>query len=212
MKKRKTTRQLFSIAALLSLAGCLGGGAEPVTGTAAVGAALDGASVELRDALGGRHAATSDAQGRFTLDEVPAGPVMVRCTANAQRLHGLLLNGRIVNCTPLTELALWKLLGRAPAGVFDGFSEADAKGLDAGAVAAAEAAVLAALRDGAGVDIDPSAVPVQWAQTRLVAGSAQDAHDLALDALGLQVKGQAALDLMGDVSRRGLCAVDESCS
>ncbi|WP_265919854.1 hypothetical protein [Cupriavidus nantongensis] len=189
-----------------------------MSGTAAVGAALAGATVQVRDAQGQVRHATADASGAFRLSGVPDGALMVRCEGglvkdepNRQRLHGLVLGGRTVNCTPLTELALWKLTGGPPGQAFDGFGSASTKGLSAQALAEAESAVLAALAAGAGVDVDPAAIPRGWHDNPLRAGNASDAHDAALDALREAIADQASMDFMGEMVVHGVCVADGDC-
>ncbi|RDK06362.1 carboxypeptidase regulatory-like domain-containing protein [Cupriavidus lacunae] len=219
-KHLQTWRHLVLACGVAAVAACGDDHAQEVTGTAAVGAALAGATVQLRDAQGQVRNATTDAKGAFRLADVPGGALMVRCEGglaqgepNRQRLHGLVLGGRIVNCSPLTELALWKVLGGPPSQAFDSFGQARASDLTADAMAAAESAVLDALATGAGVDIDPAAVPRRWHDTPLEAGNANDPHDAALEALREAIADQAAMDFMGEMVVRGVCVVaDASCN
>ena len=98
-----------------------------------------------------------------------------------------------------------------PARVFDSFGPEHAARLAADAVAAAEQAVLEALAEGAGVDIDPAAVPRRWHDTPLAAGNPGDPHDAALDAMREAIADQAALDLMGEMVVHGVCRADNTC-
>ncbi|WP_444634091.1 hypothetical protein [Cupriavidus oxalaticus] len=214
----KNWRHLVLACAVAALAACGDDESRDLSGTAAVGAALAGASVQLRDTQGQVRQATTDASGAFRLARVAEGAVMVRCDgglaqgeANRQQLHGLVLAGQTINCTPLTELALWKLLDGPPARVFDSFGPEHAARLAADAVAAAEQAVLEALAEGAGVDIDPAAVPRRWHDTPLAAGNPGDPHDAALDAMREAIADQAALDLMGEMVVHGVCRADNTC-
>ncbi|TDF65132.1 hypothetical protein [Cupriavidus sp. L7L] len=211
-------RHLVLAGAVAALAACGDDESRDIGGTAAVGAALAGASVQLRDTQGQVRQATADASGAFRLHSVPDGAVMVRCDggqaqgeANRQRLHGLVLAGQTVNCTPLTELALWKLLDGPPAQAFDSFGPQHAARLSADAIAAAEQAVLDALAEGAGVGIDPAAVPRRWHDTPLAAGNPADPHDAALDAMREAIADQPTLDLMGEMVLHGVCRADDSC-
>ncbi|WP_240071666.1 hypothetical protein [Cupriavidus taiwanensis] len=217
-KQLRHWRHLVLACGVAAVAACGDELAQDVSGTAAVGAALAGASIQVRDSQGQVRHATADASGAFRLSGVPDGALMVRCEGglaqgepNRQRLHGLVLGGRTVNCTPLTELALWKLTGGPPAQAFDGFGRASAKGLSAQALVEAESAVLAALAAGAGVDVDPAAVPRGWHDTPLQAGNAGDAHDAALDALREAIADQASMDFMGEMVVHGLCVADGDC-
>ncbi|NOV24419.1 hypothetical protein E5S69_12975 [Cupriavidus necator] len=211
-------RHLVLACGVAAVAACGNDQAQEVSGTAAVGAALAGATVQLRDAQGQVRHATADASGVFRLAGVPDGALMVRCEGgqaqgepNRQRLHGVVLGGRTVNCTPLTELALWKVTGGPPGQAFDSFGAASARGLSAEALAEAETAVLTALAAGAGVDINPAALPQRWHDTPLQAGTAGDAHDAALDALREAIADQASMDLMGEMVVHGLCVADGNC-
>ncbi|EYS87344.1 hypothetical protein CF68_03050 [Cupriavidus sp. SK-4] len=217
-KDLRSWRHLVLVCGVAAVAACGDDHAPEVSGTAAVGAALAGATVQLRDAQGQVRNATTDAKGAFRLAEVPGGALMVRCEGglaqgepNRLRLHGLVLGGRTVNCSPLTELALWKLLGGPPAQAFDSFGQGRARDLSAEAMAEAEAAVLAALAAGAGVDIDPAALPRRWHDTPLEAGNASDPHDAALDALRDAIADQASMDFMGEMVVRGVCVADGTC-
>nr|WP_232344574.1 hypothetical protein [Cupriavidus taiwanensis] len=217
-KQLRHWRHLVLACGVAAVAACGDEQAQEVSGTAAVGAALAGATVQVRDAHGQVRHATADAGGAFHLSGVPDGALMVRCEGglvkgepNGQRLHGLALGGRTVNCTPLTELALWKLTGGPPGQAFDSFGAASARGLSAEALAEAESAVLAALADGAGIDINPAAIPQRWHDTPLQAGKASDPHDAALGALREAIADQASMDLMGEMVVHGLCVADGNC-
>ncbi|WP_455280486.1 carboxypeptidase-like regulatory domain-containing protein [Cupriavidus necator] len=217
-KHIRTWRHLVLACGVAAVAACGDDRPPEVSGTAAVGAALTGTTVQLRDAQGHVRHAMTDEKGAFRLAEVPDGPLMLRCEGglaqgepNRQRLHGLVLGGRTVNCSPLTELVLWKLLGGPPGRVFDSFGQARARDLSADGFAAAESAVLAALAAGTGVDIDPAAVPRRWNDTPLEAGNASDPHDVALEALRDAIADQAAMDLMGEMVVSGVCVADGSC-
>lgn len=217
-KQLRYWRYLVLACGVAAVAACGDDPAQEVSGTAAVGAALAGATVQVRDAQGQVRHATADASGAFRLSGVPDGALMVRCEgglaqgeANRQRLHGLVLSGRTVNCTPLTELALWKVMGGPPGQAFDSFGAGTASNLSAAAMAEAESAVLAALAAGAGVDIDPAAIPRRWHDTPLRAGNAGDAHDAALDALREAIADQGSMDFMGEMVVHGLCVADANC-
>ncbi len=219
MKIDRYARCLALAFSVATLAAC-GGGHEAgeVTGTVAVGAPVQGAIVYLRDAGGAVRYTQSDASGAFKVAGAPEGALMVRCIGgqadgapSALALHGLVLDGRVINCTPLTELALWRLLGTHPGVAFAAFDASTAKALTADTFAAAEATVLAGLAEGAEVDVDPAAAPQRWNRTPLHAGDASDAHDAALDALRQALTSQAALDLMGEMVLRGICVADNAC-
>ena len=217
-KQLRHWRHLVLACGVAAVAACGDDPAQEVSGTAAVGAALAGATVQVRDTHGQVRHATADASGVFRLSGVADGALMVRCEGglaqgqpNQQRLHGVVLGGRTVNCTPLTELALWQLTGGPPGQAFDSFGTASARALSADALAEAESAVLAALAAGAGVDIDPAAIPRRWHDTPLQAGNTNDLHDAALDALREAIADQASMDSMGEMVVHGLCVADGDC-
>ncbi|WP_454711819.1 hypothetical protein [Cupriavidus nantongensis] len=217
-KQLRHWRHLVLACGVAVVTACGDDSAQEVSGTAAVGAALAGATVQLRDAQGQVRHASADASGVFRLSGVPDGALMVRCEGgnaqgqpNRQRLHGLVLGGRTVNCTPLTELALWKLTGGPPSQAFDSFGKGTASDLSAETLAAAETAVLAALTAGAGVDIDPAAIPQRWHDTPLQPGNTSDPHDAALDALREAIADQTAMDFMGEMVVQGMCVADGNC-
>lgn len=115
----KLRSYLLAAAAALALVGCGGGSGGgtatvPLSGTAAVGTPLAGATVELRDAVGTNVdlSTTADASGRFTFPNVSGltPPFMLRATGTvAGRTHTLysfsqtLPTSGVLNATPLTS-------------------------------------------------------------------------------------------------------------
>jgi len=115
----KLRSYLLAAAAALALAGCGGGSGGgtatvPLSGTAAVGTPLAGATVELRDASGTGvdSTATAGPDGRFTFADVSGltPPFMLRATGTvAGRTHTLysfsqtLPTSGVLNATPLTS-------------------------------------------------------------------------------------------------------------
>lgn len=115
----KLRSYLLAAAAALALVGCGGGSGGgtatvPLSGTAAVGTPLAGATVELRDAVGTNVdlSTTADASGRFTFADVSGltPPFMLRATGTvAGRQHILysfsqtLPTSGVLNATPLTN-------------------------------------------------------------------------------------------------------------
>lgn len=123
-----------SIAALLAACGGGGGGdALKVSGTAATGAALSGANVDVRCAQGSG-TTTTGADGRYAV-AVPSGvaPCMLQVSGTGPdgaplTLHSAVPPGtardRTANVTPLTELLLADALASPPTQVFDQIEEA----------------------------------------------------------------------------------------
>ncbi|WP_341890382.1 hypothetical protein [Variovorax sp. YR752] len=182
----------LTLALGLGLAACGGGGggsSNPpaptdlvVNGTAATGAALAGAAVEL-ECASGNGAATTAADGSFSAT-IAGGvlPCVARVTSGNVTLHGLAYgSGASVraNITPATELVLARLLLGSPAGFFAAF---DAARITTAAADAAQAAVKSYLTD-AGVDFAAIGDLVSGPLVASTAGSAGDAHDQALEAL-----------------------------
>ncbi len=115
------------------LTGCGGGGGSDsavpeLTGTAAVGAALSGASVTARCASGPDVTGTTAADGHFdlTLDGNQTLPCVLRVTGGSPTvtLHSLATDAGRINITPLTELILARAAGQTPTSVFDTFDPA----------------------------------------------------------------------------------------
>ena len=154
---------LSAMAALLIACGGGGGGgnasAPPpppsLSGIAAIGAAMAGAKVTLKDSNGKTATATTDEDGNFTFSNVGGftPPIMLRAsgTVNNQSytLHSLLTSvqstGNInLNVTPATEVLTAQTLGGAPVSAFNNSGFKEAKSAD---LAAAKAKLMAALQD-----------------------------------------------------------------
>jgi hypothetical protein len=80
-----------------------------VTGTAAAGAPIAGATVSLKDAAGHTVTATTSVTGAYTLDTTGlSGPFLLQVTtAGGQRLYGVTADpapANVANLTPLTDL------------------------------------------------------------------------------------------------------------
>ena len=154
---------LSATAALLIACGGGGGGGNASTpppppslsGIAAIGAAMDNATVTLKDSNGKTAPATTDKDGNFSFSNVGGftPPIMLRAsgTVNKQSytLHSLLTSvpstGNInLNVTPATEALTAQTLGGAPVSAFNnsGF-----KGAQSAKLAAAKAKLMAALQE-----------------------------------------------------------------
>lgn len=202
MKIRLPFHRLAATAAAVLLAGCGGGGdSSPsssleLSGTAATGAALASASVQVKCSAGNGSATTGSSGGYTVTISGGTLPCIVQVSGTtaggaAVTLHSVVEAGAsgsggvttaTANVTPVTEMIVAQLLGTAPAAAFDGF---DAARVTQQAVATAATAIVDALRT-AGVDltgIDPlkaTLVPANGA-------TAGNAYDQLLDTLGTTV-------------------------
>jgi len=186
----------ISAAVLLSACGGGGGGGTTVTpppvvpnlvltGTAATGAALAGATVDAKCAPGSG-TATTGTDGSFTIT-IPAGalPCVLRATSGAVVLHSAATTGGAApraNITPVTELAVARHAGELPAAYYAAFDGARAAALTDAAVQAAATATVDTLKAG-GVDFN---LGVNVLNGPLVAKNGAvvgDAYDQRLDAL-----------------------------
>lgn len=110
-----------AIAALTGLTACGGGSDSPppaeVTGTAAVGAPLAGATVVMTCADGRTITAASNAAGVYA---IPAGSFRLPCIGQATKtptaLRGVLFSGTVANFTPLTDMLVEVMLAAAAPG------------------------------------------------------------------------------------------------
>lgn len=162
--------RLLAMLASLSLAAC-GGGDEAtspapnppaatalaISGVAAVGAPLAGATVIARCSAGTPASTTTSATGSYSLSVVGGAlPCVLRASggtagsvANAQLLHAWLTGATTnssahANLTPLTELMAAHLAGGSPAGFFDAVDAARFAQI----TTAATSAALEAVRNG----------------------------------------------------------------
>ncbi|HSW18842.1 MAG TPA: hypothetical protein VLJ86_16595 [Ramlibacter sp.] len=197
----------FAVCAVAALvAGCLGGGDDapaaggttpPVglklSGTAAVGAALASAPVDVKCAAGGG-TATTNASGAYELtlqDATLPCIISVTGTVNSATvvLHSVAPSGTgataVANVTPLTEMIVAQLTGASPAEIFASFGAGTA--ISGQQLQTATATLLAALKTATGIDataIDPftaALVPVSSAN------ATGNGYDQLLDSLGNKV-------------------------
>jgi len=160
---KKHLKYLLTGLAAATLVACGGGGGNgtsttsSLTGTAAVGAPLAGATVVLKDSTGKTLTQTAGADGTYTFADVSGltAPLMLQATGTAggtnYTLHSLLsaapaagVSG-VINVSTQTEAATAQAIGAEPAAVF-----ADAtkiKAIDATKLADAKARLNAALAD-----------------------------------------------------------------
>jgi hypothetical protein len=162
-----------------------GGGtvALSIGGTAAMGAAIAGGTVDAQCAVGDG-AVTTAADGSYVL-QIQDGklPCTLRVVSGdgATVLHSAAAgsgNSARANLTPATELAMAQLYGRNPAAVHDNFNATAVVALTPAALQAAARAITTLLA-GVGVAIggDPISGPL----------AIGDANDQALDALKTQL-------------------------
>lgn len=185
----------LGLAASLMLAACGGGGgsdAAPQTpdndtltlqGTAATGAAIAGAAVDVKCAAGSGSATTAT-NGNFTVSiEGGSLPCVLRVTpAGGATLHSVAAgSGSVtVNLTPLSELIVAQAAGGDAAALYANFDAAAQAKVATAALATASAAVAAALAgvvDLAGVD------PLKDTLVAANGSNAGNALDQKLDAL-----------------------------
>jgi hypothetical protein len=163
-----------------------------VGGRAAIGAALAGATVDIKCIQGSAQATTSSTGGFSAIVNAGVAPCALRVSSGALRLHGYMAaaNGT-ANLTPLTDLIVARAAGQLPAAWFDGASVA----LDTAALDAARTTVLNAL--AASGAVLPFGNPLDFP---FVIG---DAWDRVLDRLVAAIAAAA-----GQPTLTGLAALD----
>jgi hypothetical protein len=184
-----------------SVAACGGGGGSSdgptpttltVSGTAATGAAIAGAAIDVKCASG-TATGTTQADGNYSVSVAGgAWPCVIRVTAaGGAPLHSMAVGSGIAataNITPLTQLFFASLFSADPSDAYARFNEAFVATITSAAVTSAQAQVVALLRL-AGVDFsalgDLLSAPLK-ASTPGVAG---DAYDQALDTLATTLAG-----------------------
>jgi hypothetical protein len=105
-------RHLITSLALLTLAACGGGGggssSNTLSGTAATGAPMAGASIEVYNSSGIKVAtATADSSGKYTSSALLGdGPYVIKATSGTTELYSVQssADGSVVNVTPLSNL------------------------------------------------------------------------------------------------------------
>ncbi len=179
-----------------------GGGAVALTleGTAATGAAIAAGTVDVRcDAGGG--STTTQADGRYSVQIVEGRlPCLLRVTAaDGTRLHSVATgsgSSATANITPISELVVARLAGRAPAGYFDNFAAGSAIG--AQQVDDAVAAVSATLA-AAGIDLAAAGNPVTGTLVAAHGETSGNALDQAVDMLTATIAaGNSSLAALSD--------------
>ena len=198
-------------AALLSACGGGGGGGETVTpvtppvvvvkttlsGTAATGAAMAGATVRVK-CVAGTGTATATATGAYTLELSDATlPCVVSATSSdgATVLHSLANPAggttQTININPLTELLVARVASSTtattPASFYSGFGAATAGSVTAASITSAATSVVATLKTG-GVDFSAIGNPITAPLVVATGTTAGNAYDQALDALGTKLR------------------------
>lgn len=211
MKFNGVTKTLAASAVALLVAGCGGGGGGSslqLSGTAATGAALADAQVEVQCAQG-EGSATTNASGGYTV-HVGSGqlPCLVQVKGTTAggvevTLHSIAdeagPDGVITaNVTPVTEMIVAYLLGALPAEAFANF---DADQVTPAAVAEAAKAIVAALKD-AGVDLT-GIDPLKDELVPAVNGSGGNAYDKLLDTLGETVTPESLPMVVNQIAAAG---------
>lgn len=212
MKFNGVTKTLAASAVALLLAACGGGGGGSsglqLSGTAATGAALADAQVEVQCAEG-EGSATTNASGGYTVNvgsgQLPCLVQVKGTTAGGVEvtLHSIAdeagPDGVVTaNVTPVTEMIVAYLLGALPSEAFANF---DADQVTPAAVAEAAKAIVAALKD-AGVDLT-GIDPLKDDLVPAVNGSGGNAYDKLLDTLGETVTPESLPLVVNQIAAAG---------
>lgn len=187
----------LATASLLGLAACGGGGGggssattTTFSGTAATGAAMANATVSITCASGSG-ATTTAANGSYTKDLTS---ITLPCALRAASSDGTTVlysvttatatssSTQVANITPLTQLLVASLAGTDPAAFFTNFSASTASSVTAGAVSAAQAAVLTTLSN-AGLDVSSLPDLLTGTLVAKTSTSSGNAYDVVLDSL-----------------------------
>ena len=218
---KKAVHTMAAAAAVLLIAACGGGGGGggssfslQVSGTAATGAALSGAAVEVKCAAGSG-TATTTSTGSYTVTmDGGALPCIIKVSgtagALAVTLHSVAEAGSasgsrtsaVANVTPITEMIVAQLVAALPA---DGFADFNPGLVTAAGVANAASAIVAALQT-AGIDL-AGIDPLKATLVPATDSTAGNAYDVLLDVLGDKI-GPASLPLV--VSQIAAAAVTQS--
>lgn len=183
------TTLLIATLSALGLQGCGGGSGSDasahLSGTAAVGAALPGATVTARCASGPELTGTTAGDGHFdlTLSGNQTLPCVLRVTGGSPTvtLHSLATAAGRVNITPLTELVLARATGGLPATLFE-TPDANALNSAAGALGTAKTRV--------GDDLVAAGLSRPGIDPMTGTFAIGDAEDQILDALGTRLAEQ----------------------
>ena len=185
--QRLRTLIYFGLVGLVACSGGGGGAGYTITGVAASGAAISQGILDVRCQQGSASAMTA-LDGSYSISVAGGqGPCIVRATqpATGLVLHSLVEDGATrANITPVTELILAHLFGRAPSQVFAQFGPEQIQTITADKLAQSKAVVLEATKSWRlatpdQADFDPFKAPLK-AATTLVGGNN---FDQTLDTL-----------------------------
>lgn len=201
MKLKTAFHSLAATAAAVLLASCGGGGGGDaaslqVSGTAATGAALASASVQVKCKAGDGTATTNTAGGYTVTVSGGQLPCIVKVTGTTASgaaivLHSIVETGTAgtgstttatANVTPVTEMIVAQIVGSMPAEAFADFDPAE---VTRDTVTAALTAIVDALK-GAGIDLT-GIDPLKAALVPATGTTAGNAYDQLLDTLGQTV-------------------------
>lgn len=230
MKFNAIAKTTAAGAVALLIAGC-GGGSDDVatppvvtppaaslqlSGTAATGLALAGASVEVKCAEGTGTTTTSTSGGYTVKLEGGKLPCIIRVTGTKDgaevTLHSVTEAGTadaatnqtsaVANVTPLTEIVVAQLTGGLPGEAFAAFSDTSASQITTEKLTAATTTVLTALKDATGLDFTATGDPFK---TTLVAATSptekvDNPYDNLLDDLGKKVAIEALPQVVTQVA------------
>ncbi len=188
--------------------GCGGGGSVPaptldVSGTAAVGSALAGATVQVKCARGTGTATTTNIGTYDVVIDNGALPCALQVTGSGAASSIVLrsvadvgstdavtaVTSAQANVTPVTELVVAQLAAALPADFFSNFGSASAGLITPDKLGAASGVVVAALKN-AGIDLG-SVDPLKSKLVAASAGTAGNSYDQLLDRLGAKVPADA---------------------
>lgn len=192
-------RHTFAAVFLVFLNACGGGGggggastaSDPtISGIAATGAAINGGTVTARCVSGSDISTTTATDGSFSLNlGTNTLPCMLKVVSGATELYSFVTGYGRINLTPLTDLALARAGGNAPATLFTGFGSSTASTINAN-LATAKSYVSTQVGK---LDFNPVTIDILTGTFAV-----GDAHDQILDqlktALTNNSKTQAQLD------------------
>lgn len=179
------TSRLLAFAGVLAILGGCGGGDSTdsitITGTAAIGKALSGASVVVTCAAG-TGSATSNADGSYTVTiNSGKGPCLLTATQGTTVLHSVASGAGVVNITPLTDMLATYLATQAGTSVNNLLSNANGRGIlqSSSAINAAQNAVASIMQTDFGVTLSSN----NFLTATIVPGSSRSATDTDLENL-----------------------------
>lgn len=214
--KLKVVKLGVAAAAIALIAGCGGGGSAPqvasvnLSGTAAVGAALAGADVQIKCAEGSGATTTSTTGGYTVSIEGAKLPCIIKVTGTtnsgaAVTLHSVAEPAAagadgdttiVANVTPVTEMIVAQLMETMPENSFASFDPAL---VTAEALTSATTVIVDALK-AAGIDLSGIGDPLKAILVPATDATAGNAYDILLDSLGDQVSVEALPLLVNQIA------------